>query len=82
MTVIILIVWESLYSLKLKKNVHSTRKNTGEILYGHKDYLWTTNPLTEEMQMLFQDIIYAIENKETFIAILEGAAGTGKSTFV
>tara|TARA_B100001778_G_C18361704_1_gene526725 strand:- start:320 stop:424 length:105 start_codon:yes stop_codon:yes gene_type:complete len=34
------------------------------------------------MQMLFQDIIYAIENKETFIAILEGAAGTGKSTFV
>ena len=67
---------------KTQKNVHSTRKNTGEILYGHKDYLWTTNPLTEEMQMLFQDIIYAIENKETFIAILEGAAGTGKSTFV
>ena len=29
-----------------------------------------------------QDIIYAIENKETFITILQGPTGTGKSTFV
>jgi hypothetical protein len=49
--------------------------------------LLAENPLTEEMQMLYDDIMAAlqvddIDQRPPFIAILQGIAGAGKSTFV
>jgi hypothetical protein len=49
--------------------------------------LLAENPLTEEMQMLYDDIMAAlhvddIDQQPPFIAILQGIAGAGKSTFV
>jgi hypothetical protein len=44
--------------------------------------LLISNPLTGEMKKLFDDICRAIESKERFVGILQGIAGSGKSTFV
>lgn len=47
--------------------------------------LLAENPLTDEMRDLFEDIRSALQNQDPeqpFIAILQGVAGAGKSTFV
>jgi hypothetical protein len=48
----------------------------------HAASLVAAHPLTEEMQQLFDDIVTAERTGETFSAIIQGVAGTGKSTFV
>jgi hypothetical protein len=47
--------------------------------------LLAANPLTDEMHLLFDDIRVALQEQDSnqpFVAILQGIAGSGKSTFV
>jgi hypothetical protein len=49
--------------------------------------LVVANPLTDEMQILFDDLVAAVrkhgtEEQPPFTAILQGVAGSGKTTFV
>jgi hypothetical protein len=50
-----------------------------QLLIYHR--LMNINPLTTEMATLFNRLKAALENHETCITILQGKAGTGKSTF-
>ena len=79
----------SVYGLPEPKE-QATELQLEQILYDSKvqkqlaETLINNHPLTDEMTVLFNDIKAALDNSnnEPFIAILQGIAGAGKSTFV